>query len=270
MSSATGNARKARDDIVRGFRRWHIWGRLGWQEVKRRYRRTVLGPFWGAISIGAFVLVLGSIGSGLFNNSTADYLPFLAAGMVVWIMLSTMITEGCNLFIDGGHLYRQMRFDYSILAYALVWRTLIGFAHNFSVYVLCALIAAPALLLAPTLPLAAVGLALIAINGVWLALLLGIFCLRFRDVQQFVTSILQLALFATPVFWSPTVFHGDWRLIMVQLNPLYYFIEIVRAPLLGTIPAGSIYLWAVVITLAGWAMTYWVFRRFHARIAYWS
>lgn len=270
MSLVIENRSRAYDDIVRGFRRWRIWGRLGWQEVKRRYRRTVLGPFWGAISIGAFVLVLGSIGSGLFHNPTADYLPFLAAGMVVWVMLSTMITEGCRLFIDGGHLYRQMRFDYSILAYALVWRTLIGFAHNFIVYVVCALIAAPALLLAPTLLLAAAGLALIAINGVWLSLLLGMFCLRFRDVEQFVTSVLQLALFATPVFWSPAVFQGDWQLLMVRLNPLYYFIEIVRAPLLGSVPTGKIYLYAIIITLVGWTMTYWAFRHFRARIAYWS
>ncbi|MDE1967330.1 MAG: ABC transporter permease [Alphaproteobacteria bacterium] len=270
MTSTIESPRRARDDIINGFLRRDIWARLGWQEVKRRYRRTVLGPFWGAISIGAFVLVLGSIGSGLFHVLSGNYLPFLAAGMIVWVLLSTMISEGCCLFIDGGHLYRQMRFDYSILAYALVWRTLIGFAHNFIVYVVCALIAAPALLLAPTLPLAVAGLALIAINGVWLALLLGMFCLRFRDVQQFVTSVLQLALFATPVFWSPAVFHGDWHLIMVRLNPLYYFIEIVRAPLLGSVPTGKIYLCAIIITLAGWAMTYWAFRHFRARIAYWS
>ena len=36
----------ARADIIHGILAFRIWTRLGWQEVKRRYRRTVFGPFW--------------------------------------------------------------------------------------------------------------------------------------------------------------------------------------------------------------------------------
>ena len=32
-------------DLVSGVLNWRMWGRLGWQETKRRYRRTVIGPF---------------------------------------------------------------------------------------------------------------------------------------------------------------------------------------------------------------------------------
>ena len=38
-------------DIVGGLLQWQVWTRLGWQEVKRRYRRTVFGPFWATFSM---------------------------------------------------------------------------------------------------------------------------------------------------------------------------------------------------------------------------
>src|SRR5690242_16089709 len=91
----------AADDLIRGVMRYDIWGRLGWLEVKRRYRRTVIGPFWSAFSLAIFVLALGSVGAGLWNQQAGEYLPFLAAGMVVWMMISAILTEGCSLFVSG-------------------------------------------------------------------------------------------------------------------------------------------------------------------------
>jgi hypothetical protein len=32
-----------------------MWGRLGWQDIKRRYRRTVIGPFWNIVTCGLFL-----------------------------------------------------------------------------------------------------------------------------------------------------------------------------------------------------------------------
>lgn len=257
----------ARDDLIGGLMKWEIWGRLGWFEIKRRYRRTVIGPFWGAISIAIVVLAMGGVGSGLFHRSAADYLPFLASGMVVWIMIASMVTEGCNLFIGAEHLFRQMRFDYSMLAYALVWRNWISFAHNLSVYAVIALIFAPHLL-TPFILMAVPGLLLVGACGAWIALLLGMLCLRFRDVQQLIASLMQLAIFVTPIFWSPEDLPG--RPALVFLNPLHYLIDIVRQPLLGVMPSFVTYIAVAGIALTGWALTIVVFQRFRKRIAYWS
>ena len=81
------------DDLVGGLRKYHLWGRLGWLEIKRRYRRTMIGPFWTCISLLIFVIVIGSVGSGLLSKQTAEYLPFLVAGMIVWVTLQSMLLE---------------------------------------------------------------------------------------------------------------------------------------------------------------------------------
>jgi ABC-type polysaccharide/polyol phosphate export permease len=258
----------AADDLVDGLRQWDLWGRLAWLEIKRRYRRTTIGPFWSAISLAVLVLALSGVGMGLWNQSK-DYLPFLAAGLVVWLMVSNVLNEACVLFVSSTNLFRQMRFNYSVLAYALVYRNLIVFAHNMVVYVLVFLIFPPenfgaaALLVVP-------GLALLLINNVWIALLLGMVCLRYRDLQQMITTLTQVAMFVTPIFWPPESLKGAMHFFYIDLNPLYHLITIVRAPLMGQMPPTEVYLATGIITVVGWTVTYACFRYFRKRIAYWS
>ncbi|HVZ18021.1 MAG TPA: ABC transporter permease, partial [Terriglobales bacterium] len=256
-------------DLIQGLAKWKLWGRLGFLEVKRRYRRTIIGPFWSALTLGIFIATMGTVGIGLWKQSAATYLPYLTTGMLAWLMISTMLTEAGILFITGGHLFRQVRFDYSILAYALVWRNLIAFLHNLIIYIVVVVIFAPHLL-KPTVLLVIPGLLFLMINGVWMALLVGMICLRFRDVQQLITSVIQISMLVTPIFWPDSMLTGTERLIFVDLNPLYHFVEIVRAPLIGRVPSLASYEMAVVVTLLGWTATYVIFRHFRKRIAFWS
>jgi ABC-type polysaccharide/polyol phosphate export permease len=262
-------ARTAAQDLLGGLIKWRVVGRLGWLDIKRRYRRTVIGPFWSTVSLALFVGALGSIGVGLWKQSASEYIPFLAAGLVVWVMLSTIVTEACTLLISGQNLFRQMRFDYSALAYALVWRNFVVFMHNLLVYLICVAIFKPSLL-TWTAPLAIPGLALVMLNAVWIALFLGLLCLRFRDLQQLITNLITIAIFITPIFWPPDVLAGTHRFVFVTFNPVYHLIEVVRAPLVAKVPTLETYLAMLIITVVGWGMTYAFFNRFRRRIAYWS
>jgi ABC-type polysaccharide/polyol phosphate export permease len=259
----------AAEDLLRGFRRWDIWGRLGWLDIKRRYQRTMIGPYWSALSLAIFVTATGIVGAGLWNQAIGDYLPFLAGGMVVWMLISTIITESTALFVNGSSFLRQLPFDYSILAYALVWRNFIAFLHNLSVFVVVVLLLKPSLV-QPVMLLAIPGVALVLLNGTWIALLLGMFCLRFRDMQQFVASIIQISMFVTPIFWSADNLPYTRRVVFVVFNPLYHLIEVVRAPLLAHSPTLTTYLAVLLITATGWMLTFAVFRYFRRRLAYWS
>ena len=259
----------AAEDLIGGLRRTDLWGRLGWLDVKRRYRRTMLGPFWTSISLGIYVVCVGAVGAGLWHQNIEEYLPFLVSGMIAWLLVSTIINESCMLLVSGHSLFRNVRFEYSILAYALVWRNLVVFFHNLLIYVLVVVVLQPRLIGFTEL-LAVPGILLVAANGVWIALVCGMFCLRFRDVTQIIGSIVQISMFVTPIFWPPDNLSGTRRLLFVETNPLYHMIDLVRAPLLGKLPATSSYLVVLAITVLGWSLTYRVFRHFRKRISYWS
>jgi len=262
-------AKGAATDLLNGLVLWRIWGRLGWLEIRRRYRRTVIVPFWSAISLGMFVIALGSLGTGLWNRSAAEYVPFLAAGFVVWVMVAAILTESCSIFRGDAGKFGQAQLEYSLLVYALLWRNLIAFSHNLSLYVVVCLIFAPQFL-SPFLLLALPGLLLVVINGAWIALLLGMFALRFRDIAQFIQGIVNVVMFITPIFWLPDALSGFKKILFVNLNPLYHLIDVVRGPMLGRFPEPQSYIAVSVLAIFGWLLAYLVFSKFSKRIAYWS
>src|SRR6266436_2920720 len=181
-------ASNAAEDLIGGLQRTDLWGRMGWLDVKRRYQRTKVGPFWSSLTLAIYVLAVGSVGAGLWQQDFRVYFPYLTSGMLVWTLLSVIITESCTLFVQGHALFRNVRFEYSILAYALVWRNCLVFFHNFLVYAIVVLV-----------------------NGVWIALLIGLICLRFRDVQPLVQTAIQIVMLITPIFWTQDALKGHYQ-----------------------------------------------------------
>jgi ABC-type polysaccharide/polyol phosphate export permease len=254
------------NDIAQGFSSWKLWTRYGYQEVKRRYRRTALGPFWSTTSLGVFIFALGVIWANLWHQDTKTYLPYLSSGMITWVMLSQMISEGCTVFVSGEGLIKQIRFPYTVLVFTLVWRNLIVFAHNMLIYAVVAVWSKTPI--SPSTLLVLPGLAVICLNTTWLAILVGLLCTRFRDVAQIVTSVLQIVLFVTPIFY-PKESLGYSMQVFTEFNPIYQLIDVVRSPLLGKLPAAWSWEFGLIFAIAGWALTLYVYSLFRRRIAYW-
>ncbi len=253
-------------DIFAGARMYPMWGRIGWAEIRRRYRRTIFGPFWSSISLAIFTVSMGLVWANLWKIDPHEYLAFLSSGLLVWVLLTSFMTDGCVIFISSETLIKQLPVTYSMLVYALIWRNLIIFGHNLLIYIPTFLYSGAApnwnmLLIVP-------GLALLCFNGMWIALLLGILCARYRDIQQVVSSLIQISMFVTPIFWSPSQLAG--RVVyLVDANLLYHYVAIVREPMLGHAPSAWSWEYVLIVTVIGWSAALYLFSRFRSRIAYW-
>jgi lipopolysaccharide transport system permease protein len=254
-----------RDEIVGGFRVWPIWTIMGWDDIRQRYRRSVLGPFWITLSMGIFVLLLGVIYSELFHTELSTYLPFLTAGYTVWGFMSASTNESCMVFHEGGRLIKQIKLPYSMYVLRLVWRNFIVFLHTIVIFVPVAIVfrihPSPATLLA--LP----GLVLVIVNQFWVGIVLGIVSTRYRDIQPIVATAVQLAMFATPIMWQVAAI--GHLTIVAQVNPIYHLIEIVRAPLLGSAPEPKSWLVAILMSLIGSTLATALLVRTSRRIVFW-
>jgi ABC-type polysaccharide/polyol phosphate export permease len=259
------NLGKALADCRAGISAIYVWPMLAWQEIRLRYRRSLLGPFWITISTAVLLGGIGPLYGKLFQLNLATYLPHLTIGYVLWLLFSGLINEGCQIFITARGLITQMRMPLTVHVLRTVTRNLIIFAHH-------AIVVVAVLVFYPPVPgwellLVPVGILLIAVNGFWAGLLIGMFCARFRDIPPTVESLVQVAFFLTPVLWQPQLLgRHQWA---AAWNPLYHFLEIVRAPLMG-MPTSPVS-WTVVlgITLTGCLVTLALFARYRARIAYW-
>jgi ABC-type polysaccharide/polyol phosphate export permease len=182
-------------DLAEGARLWRLWTLLAWYGVKQRYRRSVLGPFWLTISMGILILALGFLYSGIFAEATHRFLPHVAAGFIFWGLISSLVNDGCSVFLHAEQTIRNVELPYSVHVYRMITSSLILFGHNFLIFVIVML----TYRIQPSWSslLAVFGLLLIIANGLWAGLLLGIIGLRYRDAPQMVGSIMHLSFFLT-------------------------------------------------------------------------
>jgi ABC-type polysaccharide/polyol phosphate export permease len=115
-------------------------------------------------------------------------------------------------------------------------------------------------------PLGLLGLLLLVVNAGWGSMLAAIASARFRDIPQIVQSVMQFAMFMTPVFWKSDRFGAHH--IFLELNPFYHMLQGVRAPLLGTEVAPHTYLILTVMALVGWGVTFSIFAITRRRIVH--
>jgi len=252
-------------DIWKGWERRGLWMTIGLHDIRQRYRRSTLGPFWITISMGIMIAALGALYSRIFKIDPAEYLPYLAAGFVTWGMISSLVNDGCQAFNSSENLIRQLSAPLSIYVYRVLWSNLLTAAHNIWIFVAVALwfrvdIGWSSLLAIPAM-------LLILLNGLWVGLLLGLLSARFRDIPMTIQSIMQVLFFITPIFWKPDMLPG--RALLLDANPFYHFVVILRDPLLGQIPSGDHWLIAILITLVGWAIALLFYTAYRWRLAYW-
>jgi hypothetical protein len=178
LPTAPSRATVAWRDLADGAARSWMWVALALQDIKLRYRGSILGPFWLTISTVVMVVAMGAIYSTLFHMDVAAYLPYLAIGLVIWQFISTVITEGCDTFLRAESVIQQIPIPFSIHAYRAVCRNLMVLAHSFVIIPIAIFIFGPAI--SWWAVEAAAGVVMLAINALWISVLLGMVSARFR------------------------------------------------------------------------------------------
>jgi ABC-2 type transport system permease protein/lipopolysaccharide transport system permease protein len=253
-------------DIRDGFAQRWLWMQLAHQDMRLRYRGSMLGPFWQTITTVVLISSMGFIYSKLFHTPMQDYLPLLTVGLIIWNFVAGMITEGCGTFDAVRGIIQQVKLPFSLHAFRLAYRNVLVLAHSFVII--------PIVLIIFPHPIAWIrlfeifpGLLLAAVNGVAISIFLGMMCARFRDVPPIVASVVQVIFFLTPIMWPPSALGSNqWWAV---LNPLYTVIDVVRSPLLGMPISPHSWLILTIMTLCNCAFSFMFFSRFRARIAFW-
>jgi lipopolysaccharide transport system permease protein len=251
-----------------GFLCRSVWLHMATSEIRRRYRRTLLGPFWTSLNVLIFIGVMGLVFPLLWHTNVKTYLPFFSSGFIIWTFVSTSIMESCGTFLDLSGLIKQVSLPYSVYANTVVVRNVIVLLHHLLVYVVIALIFQVPINLNTLCIIPA--LLILCLTGSWVSILLGLVVARFRDIKQLITSFLQIAMFVTPIFWMPDQLGvSSLAKFIIAANPLYHFVAIARAPLLGQAPSLINWVASLCFCLIGWAITMRLLGKYYRHLVFW-
>lgn len=245
-----------------------IAGMLAWQDIRQSYRRSAVGPFWLTIGMAVQIVTMGLVFGLIFKTEMSEYLPFLATSIILWGLISTTINEGCMTFISAEAIIKQLRVPHFQHVLRVVWRNLVTAGHNAVILPLVFLF----FLVVPKWSLLAVlpGLVVLILNLSWAVWLLGMMSARYRDMPPIIASVITIAFYVTPIMWYPKLISNDSLAhLLLGLNPLYHWVQLVRLPILGQWPTLENWSLALLSAGIGWAITLLAFKKYKNMIAYW-
>lgn len=234
-------------------------------DIRLKFRRSYLGPFWIAISSAITIAALGYVFINFFDQQPTTYLPYLACGVVIWNYITTTISECSIILIENRPAIQNIKTPISAYFFRVNLRNLITVLVNMTVVILVLLIFSD--LTQVKLFHTIIALGILIGNLFWIGTLSAIISVRFRDVPHMITSGLQVCFFITPVFWIPTnVFE---RPAFLTYNPFYHLLEVIRQPLLGNFASSETLIYTLIMLILGNILTVYIFSKTVNKIPYW-
>lgn len=267
LPTKTGLFAEASSDIEEALKKHHLATTFSWQDVVQRYRRSRVGAFWLTINMGVLIAALGFVFGTLFRTPMQEYLPYICASLIFWGFISAAINDGCVAFVGAEGIILQVRMPLFTQVLRTFYRNAIILGHNILIYPLV-------LLVFQRMPtwhvfLAVPGFIILSINLLWIMLILAVLCARYRDMTQVMQNLLQVVMYLTPVMWMPRTLPEGISRLLLELNPFYHLISVVRDPLLGQLPYATSWIACLVFAVVGWTVALLLFGRFRHRIPYW-
>lgn len=240
---------------------------LGWQDVKQAYRRSSIGPFWITLSMALVVTTMGFVFSLVFQTNITTYLPFLASGIVLWGYISSTIVEGCNSFIAGEAMIKQLQLPLLTHVVRVVWKNIIVLAHNFIIIPVVFVVVGYELTINAFLSI--LGMLIVTANLFWIANLVGLYSSRFRDLPSIISSLMAMFFYVTPVVWEPASLPDVPEADLLNYNPFAILLNLIRGPLMNQLPSMENWLTGLILAVIGILISTALLTRNRSKIAYW-
>lgn len=255
------------DDFTSALRNFHVVKVMGGQDIRMRYKRSKMGPFWITISMAVMITTMGLVFGNLFKTNVKEFLPYLTLGLITWTFIQSCISEGCDALISSEGIIKQLPVPLHVHVMRVIWKNFLIFLHNIVIFPLVLLAVQKSI--SWTVILAVPGFLLLILNLTWVLMILSMICARFRDMTQIVLSIMQVIFYLTPIIWMPKLLSHSSAAVLLNLNPLYHLIDLVRSPLLGEVPMTSSYIIAAVMAVVGLSLSIAMTSRYKYRVPYW-
>jgi homopolymeric O-antigen transport system permease protein len=247
---------------LRNLRKAFAWA---WLDIVCQYRRSKIGPLWETINALVMTVGMTAVSSAVIGGSPGNLIGYIGLGMIIWTMVSAFVSEGGSTLIANREYILSNNLSIDFFISRMVMRKLIIFSHHLALYFLGLLVGVLSLHWSSLLAIP--GIFLLFVNGFWIVTTLALVCARFRDLELIIRNLMQLVFFVTPIFWDYRHIPSN-RSFIVDYNLFFYFIEIVRGPLLGEVPPVQYYVVVLVVTVLGYLLAYLTYRWLRRNLAF--
>ncbi len=234
-------------------------------EFINRFSRSKFGLAWILINpllqVLIFTFVLSNVLSARlpFSGSKFSYAFYILSGLLCWTLFNDLVLRCCSMFLDHAQLIKKVRFPKITLPAIVVGSCFLSnsllIVTTLSTFMFMSQsFSSAALFLVPLTILT-------VLFGGGIGIMLGVFNVFFRDLQQIIPIFLQLLFWLTPIVYPISIIPAEFNQSLF-LNPLYHFIEAYHSIILfGDVPKITTWLILVCLSLVSPTLAIIVFNR---------
>lgn len=259
---------------------------LTMREIKGKYKRTVFGQLWSLANPLALMLIYTFVFAFIFRiepdpgdpSGLNVFAIWLLCGLLPWTFLANVINQGLGSLVENANLIQKVAFSRIVLPLSQVVSA--GYNWLFEMAVLLIALTVVGAFVLPWIPLVIVIMLLLAVFGAGLALMLSVANVYFRDTQYFLTIILQLWMYLSPIIYPVSLVEDASKDVggllgtpvtiadIYHLNPMEHFVNVFRQLMYDNRwPDASEWLICAAWALASLAIGLFVFRRNEKNLA---
>jgi ABC-type polysaccharide/polyol phosphate export permease len=246
------------------------------REIRGKYKRTVLGQAWSLLNPIAQMATYSVVFSLLLRAQPGRGDPsgldvfalWLSAGLLPWLFFQNVVMSGMGSLVGNANLINKVYFPRETLVISNAASWLFTFSIEMSVLTVAVLIFGGSPLL--YLPATIFFMLVLAAFGLGVSFVLAVANVYFRDTQHFISILMQVWFYATPIVYPITLVaeHHANLLSIYRLNPLERFTEVFRNTMYdGRWPTLANTLYVVLVSLVALVIGYLVFKRYEGRLA---
>lgn len=241
------------DFVITLFKMREVLFQLTKRDFISKYIASYIGIYWAFIQPFISIFVMWFVFTFGFKpgkmDSSTPFIVWLVCGMIPWFFLSETINGATRSLVDYSYLITKINFRSSIIPIIKILTSLV--LH--SMFIVLLAIFSTAYGFYPTWHWIQIFYYLFAsivliMGFTWFTSAVTVFV---RDMEQIVSVGMQLAFWATPIFWNHSMLSGK-LIYVVYLNPFFYIINGYRDTFISHTwffehPGLTLYFWSITL-----------------------
>ncbi len=190
-----------------------------WREFNTQYRRSALGPLWALIAPAAYlcVFIFFRLLFGLSNPEGVPMIPFLFSGLTLWMLFSQVVIGTFPAIVGNVGILKKIPVSPLVFIFAAALLPLLTCCIYLvlleGILVYYGYFPTIKHLVIPLIVCLTLGFAL------GIGMLVAVIAFYRQDIIQILPTIIQLGMFATPIFFSPSIIPQNLQWA-IKINPM--------------------------------------------------
>ena len=195
------------------------------RDIKKKYRRSVLGLVWSLLNPLLMMIITAMVFSTLFRFDIQNYALYLLTGQIIFTFYAEATNFAMGSILENGSLIKKVYIPKYLFPISRVASSGVNLLLTIPAMLIIMLITGA--VFSWHLILFVVPLLLLFFFALGIGLILSAMSVYFRDMFHLYGVLLTALNYATPIFYPAKIIPEEYR-FLIDLNPLAYYLQLFR------------------------------------------